>query len=129
MCLDNWVFRSHYLPGITNTEFHSCLTSKRSRGHYRLVLFEVCKFNIQSRPISLLIFLVVNIQGSLFNPFLFYVGLTCASLEERGRLTVAHLMKLGKDSAFRYHFKKSCVMKADPPYQGKRIYTYHHKSV
>ena len=87
------------------------------------------KFNIQSRPISLLNFLVVNIRGSLFNPFLFYVGLTCASLEGRGGLTVAHLMKLGKESAFRYHFKKSCVMKADPPYQGERTYAYHQTSV
>lgn len=67
------------------------------------------KFNIQSRPISLLNFLVDNIRGSPFNAFLFYVDLTCALLEERGGLTVAHLMKLGKESAFRYHFKKSCV--------------------
>lgn len=87
------------------------------------------KFDIQSRPISLLNFLVVNIRGFLFNPFLFYVGLTCASLEERGVLTVAHLMKLGKESAFRYHVKKSCVMKAGPPYQEERIYAYHQKSV
>ena len=30
-------------------------------------------------------------------------------------------MKLGKGSACHYHFKKSCVVKADPPYQGERI--------
>ena len=30
-------------------------------------------------------------------------------------------MKLGKESTCHYHFKKSCVVKADPPYQGERI--------